>query len=78
MITDIFTKIKIKSIIYILTNFLASGIHTWLTTEKIIEIFVQANPRKLKFKRVGEYVDGVKFYLQISEEFSFISENMIF
>ena len=44
-------------------------------TEKII---VQANPRKLKLKRVGEYVDGVKFYLQISEEISFISENMIF
>ena len=41
-------------------------------------MFVQANPRKLKLKRVGEYVDGVKFYLQISEEISFISENMIF
>ena len=48
------------------------------TTEKIIEMFVQANPRKLKLKRVGEYVDGVKFYIQISEEISFISENMIF
>jgi len=52
--------------------------HLWLTTEKIIEMFVQANPRKLKLKRVYEYVDGVKFYLQISEEISFISENMIF
>jgi len=52
--------------------------HLWLTTEKIIEMFVQANPRKLKLKRVGEYVDGVKFYLQISEEISFIGENMIF
>ena len=30
-----------------------------LSTEKIIVMFVQANPRKLKFKRVGEYVDGV-------------------
>ena len=28
-----------------------------LSTEKIIEMFVQANPRKLKLKRVGEYVD---------------------
>ena len=28
-----------------------------LSTEKIIEIFVQANPRKLQLKRVGEYVD---------------------
>ena len=53
-------------------------LHLWLTTEKIIEMFVQANPRKLKLKRVGEYVDGVKFYIQISEENSFISENMIF
>ena len=52
--------------------------HLWLTTEKIIEMFVQANPRKLKLKRGGEYVDGVKFYIQISEEISFISENMIF
>ena len=41
-------------------------------------MFVQANPRKLKLKRVGEYVDGVKFYIQISEEISFINENMIF
>ena len=48
-------------------------LHLWLTTEKIIE-----NPRKLMLERVGEYVDGVKFYLQISEEISFISENMIF
>ena len=53
-------------------------LHLWLTSEKIIEMFVQANPRKLKLKRVYEYVDGVKFYLQISEEISFISENMIF
>ena len=30
-----------------------------LSTEKIIEMFVQANPRKLKLKRVGEYEDGV-------------------
>ena len=30
-----------------------------LSTEKIIEMFVQANPRNLKLKRVGEYVDGV-------------------
>jgi len=30
-----------------------------LSTEKIIEMFVQANPRKLKLKRVGEYVDGI-------------------
>ena len=37
-----------------------------LSTEKIIEMFVQANPRKLKLKRVGEYVDGVKFYQQRS------------
>jgi hypothetical protein len=28
-----------------------------LSTEKIIGMFVQANPRKLKLKRVGEYVD---------------------
>ena len=28
-----------------------------LSTEKIIEMFVQANPRKLQLKRVGEYVD---------------------
>ena len=28
-----------------------------LSTEKIIEMFVQANPKKLKLKRVGEYVD---------------------
>ena len=28
-----------------------------LSTEKIIEMFVQVNPRKLKLKRVGEYVD---------------------
>jgi len=41
-------------------------------------MFVQANPRNLKLKRVGEYVDGVKFYLQISEEISFIGENMNF
>ena len=41
-------------------------------------MFVQANSRKLKLKRVYEYVDGVKFYLQISVEISFISENMIF
>ena len=34
-------------------------LHLWLTTEKIIEIFVQANHRKLKLKIVGEYVDGV-------------------
>jgi len=34
-------------------------LHLWLTTEKIIEMFVQANHRKLKLKRVGEYVDGV-------------------
>ena len=53
-------------------------LHLWLTTEKIIEMFVQANPRRLKLKRVGEYVDGVKFYIQISEEILFISENMIF
>jgi len=53
-------------------------LHLWLTAEKIIEMFVQANLRKLKLKRVGEYVDGVKFYLQISEEILFISENMIF
>ena len=26
-----------------------------LSTEKIIEMFVQANPRKLKLFRVGEY-----------------------
>ena len=30
-----------------------------LSTEKIIEMFVQANPRKLKLKRVGEYIDWV-------------------
>jgi len=30
-----------------------------LSTEKFIEMFVQANPRKLKLKRVGEYVDWV-------------------
>jgi len=30
-----------------------------LTTEKIIEMFVQGNTRKLKLKRVSEYVDGV-------------------
>ena len=30
-----------------------------LSTEKIIEMCVQENPRKLKLKRVGEYVDGV-------------------
>ena len=41
-------------------------------------MFVQANPRKLQLKRVGEYVDGVKFYIQISEEISFISKNIIF
>ena len=41
-------------------------------------MLVQANPRNLKLKRVGEYVDGVKFYIQISAEISFISENMIF
>ena len=28
-----------------------------LSTEKIIEMFVQANPRKILLKRVGEYVD---------------------
>ena len=28
-----------------------------LSTEKIIEMFVQANPKKLQLKRVGEYVD---------------------
>ena len=28
-----------------------------LSTVKIIEMFVQANSRKLKIKRVGEYVD---------------------
>ena len=28
-----------------------------LYTEKINELFVQANPRKFKRKRVGEYVD---------------------
>ena len=53
-------------------------LHLCLTSEKIIEMFVQSNPRKLKLKRVYEYVDGVKFYLQISEEISFISVNMIF
>ena len=30
-----------------------------LSIEKIIEMFVQANPGKLKLKRVSEYVDGV-------------------
>ena len=30
-----------------------------LSTEKIIEMFVQANPTKLKLKRVSEYVDGI-------------------
>ena len=30
-----------------------------LSTEKIIEMFVQANPRKSKLERVSEYVDGV-------------------
>ena len=30
-----------------------------LSTEKIIEMLEQANPRKLKLKRVSEYVDGV-------------------
>ena len=49
-----------------------------LSTEKIIEMFVQANPRNMKLKRVGEYVDGVKYFLQISEEISFISEYMNF
>ena len=28
-----------------------------LSTEKIIVMFEQANPRKFKLKRVGEYVD---------------------
>ena len=55
-------------------NDLALMAHFW----EIIEMFVQANPRNLKLKRFGEYVDDVKFYLQISEEISFISENMIF
>ena len=30
-----------------------------LNSEKIIEMFVQANHGKLKLKRVGEHVDGV-------------------
>ena len=50
-----------------------------LSIEKIIEMFVQANPRKLKLKRVGEYEDRVNSILiKISEEISFISENIIF
>ena len=32
-----------------------------LSSEKIIEMFVQANPRKLKLKRVCEYVDGENY-----------------
>jgi len=40
-------------------------------------MFLQANPRKLKPKRDGEYSRWSKFYLKISEEISFISENMI-
>jgi len=44
------------------------NLHLWLYTlqgclsslmNKIIEMFVQPNPKKLKLKRVGEYVDGV-------------------
>jgi len=31
-----------------------------------------------KTKDLFKYVDGVKFYLQISEEISFISKDMIF
>ena len=30
-----------------------------LSSKKIIEMFVQANPRKQKLKRDGEYVDSV-------------------
>ncbi len=30
-----------------------------MVNEKTIEMFVQANPRKLKLKRVSEYVNGV-------------------
>ena len=42
-------------------------------------MFVHANPRKLKLKRVGEYEDRVNSILiKISEEISFISENIIF
>ena len=45
-----------------------TNLHLWLYTlqgclsslmNKIIEMFVQPNPKKLKLKRVGEYVDGV-------------------
>ena len=28
-----------------------------LSIEKIIEMFVQANPKKMELKRVGEYID---------------------
>ena len=30
-----------------------------ISSEKIIEMFVQVNPRKSKLERVSEYVDGV-------------------
>ena len=42
-----------------MSSYLAALLMSELSTEKIIEMFVQANPRKLKLKRVGEYVDGV-------------------
>ena len=32
-------------------------------------MFVQANPRKLKFKRVGEYVDGVNSIKKFQKQF---------
>ena len=49
-----------------------------LSTEKIIEMFVQANTRKLLLKWVDDYVDLSKFYLKILKEISFISKNIIF
>ena len=36
---------------------------------KIIEMFVQPNPKKLKLKRVGEYVDGVNSIKEFQKKF---------
>ena len=40
-----------------------------LSTEKIIEMLEQANPRKLKLKRVSEYVDGVNSIEKFQKQF---------
>ena len=51
-----------------MSSYLAALLMSELSTEKIIEIFVQANPRKCKL-RVSEYVDGVNSILTFQRKF---------